>query len=78
MLSKITAGYIIFEFEQSDWKRDWKGFLVDLKKTIPSNQRKYDSETKIWSIVASKENQMHFDALKKLYFGADPNQEVMF
>ena len=53
-----------------------KGFLADLKELIPSSQREYDKKTKVWSIEATKENQMHFRVLKEKYF-TDPNQEEL-
>lgn len=73
MLSRITAGFIILEFEQPDWKYDWKGFLEDLKKYIPICDRDYDSELKVWHIKASEENRMCVKMLKVKYF-TDPNQ----
>jgi len=76
VLNRIAAGYIIFEFEEFDWAHNWKDFLANLKKLIPNSERKYDSKTKLWSIKATKENQMHFRALRKMYF-SDLNQEEL-
>lgn len=76
MFSNIVAGYIIFELTEFDWKRDWKNFLADLKELIPSDQREYDSKDKVWRVLATSDNQMHFRALKKRYF-EDENQESL-
>ena len=71
----VTAGYIVFALEGLDWKRDWKNFFADLKGLVASGEREYDAEDKVWRVLATKENQMHFRALKKRYF-EDENQET--
>jgi hypothetical protein len=78
MLTQTTAGFINLELEPQDWKRDWRNFLISLKELIPTADREYNPESKVWHIKDTEENQRHIKALRKLYFGSDPNQQDMF
>lgn len=71
MKVKRSAGYIIFEFEEPDFKRDWMGFLRELKGKVPMGARSYDPKTKIWHIEESYADD--FYELKKIFF-QDKNQ----
>lgn len=69
MYSRVVVGKIILEFDKVDFK-DGKAlnFIAGLKELVKSSERTYDSVDKVWSIDNTKENEMHIEALKRLYF----------
>lgn len=75
MIVEEKAGYIILALEPLDWKLNAKGFLKELKESIPLDDREYDSELQQWYI--QKRWQYILRDLRDKYF-KDKNQTDMF
>jgi frataxin-like iron-binding protein CyaY len=76
-ISKDSRG-IRFRFTQHEWKRKYKqcrALIDEIKITIPSEERRFDEETKEWWI--SRENIALFEKLEEKHM-KDPNQMDMF
>ena len=53
------------------------GVIGGIKTMIPKEDREYDDETKVWSIIDSPKNRKAVEELKAFYL-SDPNQEKLF
>ena len=71
-------GYIEIRLEDRDWLvnrgRSARGFIEDLKRGIPWDQREYDPERKAWT-VPEEYGDLVREYYKKRF--SDPNQEEM-
>lgn len=81
MRAEATAGYIFVTFDEFDWRRPaGQGAMAvidSIKSMIPKEDRSYDPETKVWSILDKPEHRKTLRELKKFYL-EDENQEEMF
>lgn len=78
MIVERRAGYLTFSFEPNDWTMyPVEKFLDDFKDQVPPCFRRFDNNTKWWSLLDSENHPElieTFYALRKKYF-EDENQE---